>query len=445
MACSVVVRSPLLRGSTVRHYVAAAAASQPSASAAVECQVLENKVTVAACDNNSPITQVSIAFRTGSRNETYDTQGTAHHLRIAAGLSTSCATGFAITRDLQQMGGNLFATVDRESIAYTLQVSRNNLSEALKLLEYAATKQVFKPWEVSDQLPRMQYELASLSDTTMVSELLHKVAFRSGLGNSLYCPKRQLGKIGSECLQHFVNTWFTGPKCAVVGTGVSLSELVALGNNLTIGSENQAVVPSKYCGGEIRKERDSEVANVAVAVEGVSLQNEKDALACAVLQRAGGTGPRVKWGCSSTSLQKQLSSTAGSDPFAVSTFNATYSDSGLFGFILCSAPNVAGALTRAACSWLKNLKMSESDVACGKAILKTDILSGVDNAAILLENLQYQALLKGRVCSPQSLIGEIENISASDVERVANKITKGNLSMAALGDLNTVPYVDQLK
>lgn len=443
MACSV-ARSSLLRGSTIRHYVAAAAA-QPSVATAAECQVLGNKVTIAACDNNSPITQVSIVFRAGSRNETYDTQGAAHHLRIAAGLSTSCATGFAITRNIQQMGGNLTATVDRESIAYTLQITRNNLSEALQYLEYVATKQVFKPWEVSDQMPRMKYELASLPDTTVVLELLHKAAYRTGLGYSLYCPKYRLGKIGQETLQHFVNTWFTGPKCAVVGTGVSLSELTGLANNLTIGSGDCAVEPSKYCGGEIRKERASDLTTVAVAVEGVNLKSEKDAFACAVLQRVSGAGPRVKWGCSASPLQKELLSTAGSDPFALSTFNASYTDSGLFGFILCSTPNIAGALTKAACGWLKNLNLSDCDVARGKAILKAEILNGADNAAALLESLQYQALLKGRVSSPASLIADIENVSTSNVESVAAKLAKGNLSMAAIGDLSTVPYIDQLK
>ncbi|XP_078033784.1 ubiquinol-cytochrome c reductase core protein 2 [Augochlora pura] len=443
MACSV-ARSSLLRSPTIRHY-AATAAAQPSVATTPECQVLGNKVTVAAYDNNSPVAQVSIVFRAGSRNESYDTQGLAHHLRNATGLSTACASGFAITRNIQQMGGTLTATGDRESIAYTLQVTRNNLSEALQFLEYVATKQIFKPWEVSDEVPRLQYELSTLPDVTLLLEQLHKAAYRTGLGYSLYSPKRQLGKIGSETLQHFVNKWFTGPKCAVVGTGVSLSELTALASNLSIGSEDCAIEPSKYHGGEIRKERASGLANVAVAVEGVSLKNEKDALACAVLQRASGTGPRVKWGCSPSPLQKQLLDTAGSEPFAISSLNASYTDSGLFGFILCSSPNVAGNLTKTAAKWLRTLKLSDSDIARGKAILKGEILNDADNGAAVLENLQCQALMKGKVSSTASLIADIENVSASNVKSVAEKLVNGKLSMAAIGDLNTVPYVDQLK
>lgn len=84
------------------------------------------------------------------------------------------------------------------------------------------------------------------------------------------------------------------------------------------------------------------MTSVAIAVEGVSLKNEKDALACAILQRASGSGPRVKWGSSPSSLHKQVSNAAGREPFGLSTFNASYTDSGLFGVVLCSTSNVAG-------------------------------------------------------------------------------------------------------
>ncbi|PBC33158.1 Cytochrome b-c1 complex subunit [Apis cerana cerana] len=428
----------------LRHYAVAATVSK-CAALAPEIKVLNNKVTVAAYDNHAPIAQVSIVFRAGSRNETHDTQGTAHYLRIAAGLSTSCATSFAITRNIQQRGGNLITTVDRESIAYTLQITKNNLVDALQYLEFAATKQIFKPWEIADELPRLKYELFSLSDAVLILELLHKAAYRSGLGYSLFCPEHQLGKIGTEGLQHFVNTWCTAPRCAVVGTGVSLSELTALGSNLSIGSTDNTNEESKYYGGEIRKETGSDLTSVAIAVEGVSLKNEKDALACAILQRASGSGPRVKWGSSPSSLHKQVSNAAGREPFGLSTFNASYTDSGLFGVVLCSTSNVAGFLTKAACEWLKCFKLSDDDITRGKNILKTEILDAADNSLCLLESMQQQAVLKGKISSPTSLVNDIDKISACDVKDIADKLIKGKLSVAAIGNLKTVPYIDELK
>lgn len=235
----------------------------------------------------------------------------------------------------------------------------------LKYLEDAATRQVFKPWELNEQIPRQRYELSSIPDTARVVELLHKAAYRKGLGYSLYSPKQRIGKIGPESvgivylvksfasllikhltfqLQHFVNTWFTGPRCAVVASGVSQSRLAAFASELGVGSSDAGGEAARYFGGELRKERSSQLASVAVAVEGAGLNKEKEAIALAILQRAAGTGPHVKWGSSGAPLIKTVSQAAGKDPFAVSALNASYSDSGLFGFILTAPGSVAGAV-----------------------------------------------------------------------------------------------------
>lgn len=438
------VRSSLLRSSAVKHY-AVAAAAQACNSAVPECKVLNNKVTVAAYDNNFSVAQVSVVFRVGSRNETYDTQGMMHHLRVLSVLSTSGASGFAITRNIQQLGANIVTTADRENIAYTLQVTRNNLNDALKYLEYITTKQIFKPWEVTDELHRLNLQLDSIPETTWVLELVHKAAFRTGLGNSIYTPKHQIGKIGVETLQYFVNSWYTAPKCAVVAVGVPLPVISAFATNLELGSKDLANEPSKYYGGEIRQETGSSQTNVALAVEGISIKNEQEALACAILQRACGSEPRVKWGNSSRPLYNQIANAAGTDPFAASIFNASYSDAGIFGVLLCSTPDIAGSITKVAGKWLKSMNFSDSDVACGKAILKSEILEAADNQSALLQGLQHQALFKGQVSTPNSLIASVEKVSASDVKAVANKISKSPLTMVAMGNLKTVPYADELK
>lgn len=443
MACSA-VRSPILRNSTVRSYAALAkAANQPSPAATTESQVLSNKVTVAALDNNSPLTQVSIVFKAGSRDETYETQGLSHLLRLAAGLTTSRSTTFGITRNIQQLGANIFATADRESISYTLQVTRDHLDKALMYLEDMATRQVFKPWEIPDLSGRQRYEISTLPENTRIIELLHKAAYRTGLGYSLFSPKSHIEKMSTETLQHFINNYFTGSRCAVVGTGVSLSQLSSFATGLTVHSGNAASTPSKYFGGEIRKERNSPIATVALAVESTGFDKDKDALAFAILQQAAGTGPQVKWGTSNAPLQRAVVAAAGNNPFAITSFNASYSDSGLFGIILQAPANVAGALTKAAAKWMSAPNITDADITRGKTALRASILYASDNSASLLENLAQQTLFKGRPVSCAALAAEVEKVSAADVKKAAGKLS-GKLSMGAIGNLSTVPHVDQL-
>lgn len=121
-----------------------------------------------------------------------------------------------------------------------------------------------------------------------------------------------------------------------------MTELSDFASKLHVSSSNCQTEASKYYGGDARKERNSPVASVAVAVEASGLEKGNEAFAFAVLKSAAGTGPSVKWGNSASPLMKAIVSAAGTEPVAASAFNASYSDSGLFGCVLQTTPDVAG-------------------------------------------------------------------------------------------------------
>ena len=50
----------------------------------------------------------------------------------------------------------------------------------------------FKPWELSDVTRRVGIDIAALGPAIRASELLHKAAYREGLGNSLYSPQHMV-------------------------------------------------------------------------------------------------------------------------------------------------------------------------------------------------------------------------------------------------------------
>lgn len=102
-----------------------------------------------------------LSFRAGSRNECPDTLGVTHVLRTAAGLSTKKASQFAIIRNLQQVGASLTATSDRETIAYTLEGTRQAIEKALPFLTEVVTHQEFRPWELSDISRRIELDIAT--------------------------------------------------------------------------------------------------------------------------------------------------------------------------------------------------------------------------------------------------------------------------------------------
>jgi ubiquinol-cytochrome c reductase core subunit 2 len=128
----------------------------------------------------------------------------------------------------------------------------------------------------------------------LVIELLHKVAFRTGLANSLFCPSHLVGKHTSELLQSFVAANMRADNAAVVGVGIPHDCLVAYAQSLALkAGQAGPVAPSKVHNGEVRVDTSSPLAYVAVAAPGASLVDTKAMVTFALLQRALGTGRRV--------------------------------------------------------------------------------------------------------------------------------------------------------
>lgn len=254
-------------------------------------------------------------------------------------MSTKNATGFAIARNLQQVGGNLACTSDRELVAYNVEVTRDQLETGLKFLEAAATGQVFKPWEIKDNAYRVLEDIKRIPDAVKAVELLHEATFAGGLGNSVYCPKYRVGSLSSETLQHYFSSTFTTNRTAVVGVGIDHQILVGYAQSLGLDSGEGLDSATTVAGpSEIRWDKGGRFASVAIGVLGGSLKNINEAVAFSVLQYAAGVGPSAKRGANNGALTKQIAG----DGVAAKALNAVYSDNGIFGFVVSGDAKAVG-------------------------------------------------------------------------------------------------------
>jgi len=283
--------------------------------------------------------------------------------------------------------------------------------------------------------------LSLTSPQVRALDLLHQAAYRTGLGNSLFIRKDLIGKINSETLSHYVRNNFTPSRTSIVALNVNSKLADTFGETIVLDDSSEAkVTPSPYRGGEIRKDKAIEHAHVAIATEGVGVSNQKEALAFAVLQKALGSPSTVKWGTGASPLAK----TAVGDS-CVAAINVSYSDSGLFGLFVSAPAADAGKIIESAVKTLKSGNVSEADVKRGKALLRAELLSRLDNGETLAEDLIAQSQLQGTVVPNTVLAESLSTLTVSDVSAAARKVANGKLSIGAIGNLRNVPYLDQLK
>jgi len=413
---------------------------------------LPNGLVIATQENYSPIARLGIFVRAGSRYEPPEALGITHCLRNAAGLATQNSTAFGITRNLEEVGAHLSATSSRDHLSYILEVNRDDFADKLSYLADVVTRPAFKPWELVDTLSRTKTDVALVKENPQLQliEKLHKAAFRGGLANSLFMPKYMIGKHRHADLVQFVKNNFVTNRIAVVGLGVDHDQIIeAIEKKFNFASGAGDVTKhaeSKFIGGELRKNNSSDITYAAVVAEGAGLRSQKDALALMLFQQHLGTGPRVRYSTGTSSRLSKAAAKVAEEPFAVSSLNISYADTGVFGVTLAGHAKEMHKLLKAVTSQLRECakSFSETDLKAAKNALKSGIFMSTESQSNLLEEMGAQAVATGQIFSTGDVEKLIDAITVNDVTSATAKIVKGKGAMSAVGKLYNTPYLEDL-
>ncbi|XP_061566923.1 cytochrome b-c1 complex subunit 2, mitochondrial [Cololabis saira] len=415
----------------------------------VQVSKLPNGLVIASLENYSPLSSVGVFVKAGSRYEAVENHGVSHVLRLAANLTTKGASAFKICRSVEGLGGSLSVTASRETMVYTADCLRDDIDSLLGFLVNVTTAQEFRPWEVDDLASRVKIDkaLAQQCPQIGVIEKLHEAAYKNALSNSLYCPDFMVGHVSSGQLKSFVEDNFTTGRMALVGLGVQHSKLRQLGEGLSVHiGEGAPVAKAVYRGGELRVQNSDDLVHALIVSEG-GVAGSAEANAFTVLQRILGAGPHVKRGSSITSKLSQGIAKATTQPFDATAFNASYSDSGLFGVYTIAQPDSAGEVIKAAIAQVRGVaegSMSEADFTRAKNQVKAEYLMSLESSEGLIEEIGAQALNTAAYLAPDAVLRAVDTVTKNDVVKAAKKFVDGKKTMAASGHLVNTPFVDEV-
>ncbi|KAF7242940.1 Cytochrome b-c1 complex subunit 2, mitochondrial [Varanus komodoensis] len=416
----------------------------------LEITKLPNGLAIVSLENYSPASRIGVFIKAGSRYETMADLGTSHLLRLASNLTTKGASAFRITTGIEAVGGCLSVTSTRENMIYSVECLRDYIDTVMEYLINVTTAPEFRPWEVVDANPRLRIDKAVAFQTPQVGVLenLHAAAYRNALANSLYCPDYRIGNITPEQLHRYVQNNFTSSRMALVGLGVSHSDLKQVAEQF-LNIRSGAGTPgekAKYRGSELREQNGQSLVHAAVVAEGAP-KGSAEANGFRVLQHILGAGPLIKRGNSVTSKLVQGIAKVTTLPFDATAFNANYSDSGLFGVYTISQASASAEVIKAALSQVKAVSqgaVTDAEVARAKNQLRAAYLMSIESSEGLLDEIGSQALASGAYMSPTTVVEKIDSVVTADVVNAAKKFVSGKKSMAACGDLTNVPFVDEL-
>lgn len=234
-----------------------------------------------------------------------------------------------------------------------------------EVLGDALTQAKFAPHEYNEEvIPAVaaEYEYAMRDTTTQALDLAHGVAFRTGLGNSLFASPHTAVDYSSAV--SFAKSAFSPSNIAVLGSGVESGRLQSLVSEFFASSAAPSLASpasSTYYGGETRVAGHGALDTFLLAFKGTSY-SEVD---LSVLRYLLGGESSIKWSAGSSTLSK-LSKGAAS----AKAFNLAYSDAGLFGVLIQAPSSEVAGLTTSVVSELKKAASGVDAEALKQAVAK---------------------------------------------------------------------------
>ncbi|KAI9296595.1 LuxS/MPP-like metallohydrolase [Neoconidiobolus thromboides FSU 785] len=393
-------------------------------------------------DSGAPLSTLSLFVKAGSRYETK--YGVAHYLKNFAYKNTTKRTSFRITREAELQGATISAALSRENIVYTAQFFREDTPYFIESLSDVLQHTKFADYELLDVAPQVAFETAASSSEAQVIDSIHNVAFRQGLGNSIFAKSNSGVNINDikSYAQQALNTK------DVVFAGINIDHEVASQqlNELfydTTASSGLSTQASKYHGGEVRAEASGPYGHIAYAFEGAAYGSDKEATLLVLKHLLGGQN-QVKWGEGVSPLAKVANTHQDAQ---ISAFNFSYSDAGLFGIYVKAPTKQVASATEAALAKLKEVssKLSQDELKRAINQAKLEVLVSSESQSSNVHHLGSQVSLIGKSLSTSERIAQIEKVSEKELSESVKQLIATKPSISIQGSLNYLPYADQLK
>ncbi|CAH0473946.1 unnamed protein product [Peronospora belbahrii] len=398
----------------------------PVAAPKLTSSTVSSGLVLGSDDHAASVATIGVQLNTGARDETEETAGVSQLFAKMAFRATQSRSDLRLYRDIEAIGGVVYAQAGREFVRYSISVLPDQLEAAAEILAETTLAPKFALYDVDEQKKIVQAEFDKIAEDHHASllESVHAAAFYDdvSLGRPL-ASVDNLNAFSPETLWTYYDTYVNTSNAALVGAGLRHNTLTDLANQYFgsfVNGNKAARSTAKYVGGENRIKKTAKFTHVALALPTVG-RDSADYGASQVLRAL---------------LSVRLNNKK------ASAFLSSYSDAGMVGLSGYSVPSEAGALVD---SFAAELKKAASAPAT-----KEELAAATTTAALeALEHYSTQAGALGRVGliattgfvskSPSALV---EGVTAAKLQELAQKALKATPSIAAIGKLSAVPHVD---
>jgi predicted Zn-dependent peptidase len=376
---------------------------------------------------------VGLYAATGSRHEDESVNGVAHLFEHMVFKGAGGRSSREISELVEDVGGDLNASTDRELTAFYLSLLADDLGLGVRLLSDLVRRPHFEMKHLELEKKVVLQELAEARDTAsdLVFEDLQDAAFpKQPLGRSVLGTEDSIRSIGVEDLQSWLNRQYSPTGLVLVAAGkLDHERLVDLAEHafgdMPTGNALPAP-PAHFVGGRRFVRRKSDQAHIAVAVPAPNW-GAPDAYASQLFADVIGAG-------SSSRLFQQLREDQGL-AYSVSAGAQNFTDAGMFWTYVAAhrddAELVHREIERVLAETVTTLEQREVDRA--RALAKAGMMMNLESCWGQASYLASRLLRDGSLCEPHEIVERLDRVTVDQVRDVGAAMLAGPRAIASVG------------
>jgi len=376
---------------------------------------------------------VGLYAETGSRHEPALLNGVAHLFEHMVFKGAGGRSARAISEAVEDVGGDLNASTDRELTAFYASLLAPDLPLGVQLISDLVRRPHFEPRHLELEKNVVIQELWEARDIggDLVFDHLQEAAFPDqAMGRSVLGNEASVEAIAVDDLHAWLADHYAPERLILVAAGkldharlVDLAE-AAFGDMKP--GRAAAVEPGLFAGGRRAERRKGTQAHLAFAMPAPAW-NAPDAYAAQLFADVAGTG-------ASSRLFQALREEQGL-AYTVSAAAQSYSDCGLFWVYLATASDQLNWAHEEAERILAETAagIAPAELARARALAKAGMMMSLESCWGQASYVATRLLREGRLVEPAEIVARLDAVGLDEVREAGAAMLAGPRAVASVG------------
>jgi len=371
----------------------------------------------------------------GTRNEPWGANGVAHFVEHMMFKGTRERSAYALSADIERVGGSMNAHTTREETAYYARVMPEDAELACDIVADMLQHSLFSTKELNRERQVIIQEIGSDRDTPEdhVFELMHELAFpKQRIGRPILGKADVIAKLPRSAIIDYVKRHYHAGNMVIVGSGrirhKALVDMAAARFGKLPRGRSSKSEKAQVKSGVFRKEEDIEQLHLILGFAAPGYHSQAIYASQLLSVILGGT--------SSSRLFQKVREKRGL-VYTVQASHIAFEDAGIFEIYAATDPARVKELVPVLCNELLDVqrRITPGELKLAKAQVRADMLMGQESVMRRADVLGHQMLTFGKPIPIEHILEGTMAVTRTDVKEIAKRLFSQRLILTALGPL----------